>query len=219
MDDPDHKRALLTAVTTEHLALQSTAATTVTEAGARASLYEFSLSSFLVATGFLSESDTALRPFLATVMPGLFLLGISTVVRLLDTGTQNLRCLARIARIRRHYRSLAPEGTELFLPWESGEDDLVEALGMMCVAPTRISQLFSISGMVAALNSLVGGAGVALLVVELLGTERTGLGVVCGAGAALACMAVFARESERRFQKAQRSPELTDAARGARLGT
>jgi hypothetical protein len=81
----------VSALVTEHFVLQSAASNTVSEAGARASLYMIALSSSLVALGFASQSPRALVPFAATVLPAVFLLGLFTVVRLVDTGVENLQ--------------------------------------------------------------------------------------------------------------------------------
>lgn len=106
----------MAALTTEHFALQSTASTTVSESGTRASLYVIALSSSLVAIGFSVGSKRAFVPLLATVLPVVFLLGIFTVVRLVETGVQNLLCLRRIAHIHGYYRGLLPEAPPTLTP-------------------------------------------------------------------------------------------------------
>ena len=86
MDDKERQAAFMSALITEHFVLQAAASATVSEAGARASLYVFSLSSSLVAMGFALPSREVFLPFAITVLPAVFLLGIFTVVRLVDTG-------------------------------------------------------------------------------------------------------------------------------------
>ena len=114
MEDRAREEAFISALTTEHLVLQSAANSTVSDAAARSSLYVLALSSFLVALGFLSQSPDLVVPFVAVVMPGLFLLGVFTIVRLVDTALENNRYLAGIARIRAHYRTLTPDAAEYF---------------------------------------------------------------------------------------------------------
>ena len=114
MDEKARESAFMTALVTEHFVLQSAASTTVSEAGVRASLYVFSLSSTLVALGFTAQSKVVFEPFVSTVIPAVFILGWFTVVRLVDTTVENLRFLRAIARIRHYYRSLAPDGTAFF---------------------------------------------------------------------------------------------------------
>jgi hypothetical protein len=60
--------------------------------GSCATLYVMALSSTLVATGLVPQSHPALGPFLAVVLPTLFVLGLFTIVRLVDSR-RRLQCL------------------------------------------------------------------------------------------------------------------------------
>ena len=114
MDDKERQAAFLTALTTEHFVLQTAASATVSEAAARASLYVLSLSSSLVAMGFASRSQEVFLSFAGAVIPALFLLGLFTIYRLVDTGIENQQYLTGIARIRGYYRTLTPEAAVYF---------------------------------------------------------------------------------------------------------
>ena len=114
MEDADREAAFLAALNNEYFVLQSAASTTVSESGTRASLYVFSLSSTLIALGFVSQSETAFMPFLSVVLPTLFVLGVLTTVRLVDTGIQNVAHLRGMARIRRYWAELTPQASEFF---------------------------------------------------------------------------------------------------------
>src|ERR1051325_6409463 len=115
--------AFMSALVTEHFALQSAPSTTVNEAGSRATLYVAALSSSLIAIGFVAQIPAIFRPFIATVIPAVVVLGVFTIVRLVDTGMQNLIYLSRIAQIRAYYRTLTPEAPRYFPPWGSLERD------------------------------------------------------------------------------------------------
>ena len=112
---PRHSSAL----TTEHFVLQSAISANTSEVGTRASLYLFSLSSSLVALGFASGSPELFVPFVAIVLPALFILGLFTAVRLVDSNLEGTLFLNGIARIREYYRRLGPEAAVHFSP-ESG---------------------------------------------------------------------------------------------------
>jgi hypothetical protein len=227
MDQQAREQAFIAALTTEHFVLQSTASTTVSESGAKASLYVMALSSSLVAVGFSVGSKRAFVPLVATVLPVLFLLGIFTVVRLVETGVQNLLCLRRIAHIHRYYRGLLPEAPAYFAPLGSfgttttstsarssdprgdpdpdragAEEEHRAALAMLAIPRRRdlLTGLFSIAAMVAAINSIVGGAGVALLATKLLGATQELLAVVLGVLAAIGIMAVSLAYQQSRYQ-------------------
>jgi hypothetical protein len=73
----------------------------------------------------------------------------------------------------------------------------------MLAIPRRrdlLTGLFSIAAMVAAINSIVGGAGVALLATKLLGATQELLAVVLGVLAAIGIMAVSLAYQQSRYQ-------------------
>src|SRR5215210_7114045 len=114
MNDKEPSSAFISALTTEHYVLQSALSANTNEVGTRASLYLCSLSSSLVALGFASRSPELFVPFVAIVLPALLILGLFTAVRLVDSNHEALLYLSRIARIRRHYRTLDPAAAEHF---------------------------------------------------------------------------------------------------------
>ena len=169
MADSDPR--LLSALTTEHFVLQSAINATVSEAGARSTLYMMALSSSLVAVGFLAPSSEALMPFLSIVLPTLFMLGVFTVIRLIDTALEAQQYLAGIARVHNRYRALSPEAAQAFAPhlqrWP--ETDHEPSLGL-----GRFMALLGTSAtMIACTNNLLAGAGVALLLAQGFHAERT----------------------------------------------
>jgi hypothetical protein len=218
-DEQPPDQAFISALVTEHFVLQSASSTTVSEAGSRASLYVFSLSSSLVALGFASQSPTVLKALLATILPGIFLLGCFTVVRLVDTTVENNRNLRAIAHIRRYYRTLAPQrsgffpvlGVEDHPAMDSGEgsgEGAKEALAMLGTRPRRTTVLYTMASMVASINSLVLGVGVALLAVELFDAWPRSLGILAGAVVALAYFGVIYRYQVRRYSAAAAADRL-----------
>ena len=215
MDDKERHSAFMSALVTEHYVLQAAASATVSEAAARASLYVYSLSSSLVAMGFAARSPEVFRPFAAAILPAVFVLGIFTIVRLVDTGIENQQALRGIARIRGYYRTLTPEASELFSA-ESGrwpEERTAPPLWSgLCVA-----YLTTAANMVAFTNSVVAGAGVALLFANVLGTDRIGVASALGVVASVVLMALllaYQRQRYRNFQPAAEREETKRAPRG-----
>ncbi len=188
MDDKERQAAFLTALTTEHFVLQTAASATVSEAAARASLYVLSLSSSLVAMGFASHSEEVFLAFAAAVLPALFLLGVFTVYRLVDTGIENQQYLTGIARIRGYYRTLTPEAAVYFSP-ESGRCPEVPAPSLRF--GTLVAYLSTAATMISFINSMVAGAGVALVANHLLGRGGTALALGLGVATTLVLMAAF----------------------------
>jgi hypothetical protein len=204
VDQQAQQAQFMSALVTEHFVLQSAASTTVSESSSRASLYMLALSSSLVGMGFVAQSPNAFVPFVATVLPILFVLGMFTTVRLVETTVENLRFMTGISRIRTYYRGLSPEAAAFFAPWEAragaSGDGLDEALASIGSKRGWLAAFFTLGSMVATINSLVGGAGVALLTVKLAGTSRTGLGVLLGLAATVVSMTVFYLYQRRQFR-------------------
>jgi hypothetical protein len=200
----------LTALTTEHFGLQSMASTTVSEASSRASLYIFSLSTSLVAIGFSAGAD-ALVPLVATMLPVVVVLGVFTIVRLVDTGVQNVQVLASIARIRAYYRTLSPDGATFFPPM--GDDASGAGLAVMGLQRRRLLALFTMASMVSAIDSVVAGVGVALWV-DLAASRSLGIGA--GVVVSSVWTALFFTYQGRRYR--QLDEQTASAANRASAG-
>jgi hypothetical protein len=189
MNEKEPPSAFISALTTEHFVLQGALSGNTSEVGTRASLYLFSLSSTLVALGFASRSPELFTPFVAIVLPALFILGLFTAIRLVDSNLEGIVYLNGIARIRRYYRTLTPEAAEHFSP-ESGRWPENQSWPALHMGPS-MGLITTTASMVAFLNSIVAGVGVAMLVGGLLRERRTLLASLIGAGVALVLMALF----------------------------
>jgi hypothetical protein len=116
MDEPTRQQAFVTALVTEHFVQGSARAATITESNGRAAIYLSAVSSGLVAFGFLAQGTRQLDPFVAAVLPALFILGIFTFVRLVQTSIEAAVLTLQIQRIRGYYRTLVPEAQQFFDP-------------------------------------------------------------------------------------------------------
>ena len=166
----------MSALVTEHFALQSVASSTISESGNRAAIYLSALSSGLVAIGFASSSPRALAALAFSVFPTAFILGYFTIVRLIDTSVQNIVALRRIEVIRRYYASLLPTAPAYFEPDRTAE-------GTRGVRYRGGSILFTMASMIILVNSVLGGATIALfcaLVVKLSIPIAAAIGALAG---------------------------------------
>jgi hypothetical protein len=199
VDDAERRAAFLAALNNHYFVLQSAAGNTITESAARASLYLVSLSISLVALAFVAQSRSVLGPFLAVVLPALFVLGLFTVVRLVDTGVQNAVYLSSMARIRRYYADLAPEAGQFF---GTGGDNPESVLSARAARRGRWNELFTIGSMVAVINSVVGSVGATLLAAYLLGGFDRSAAAALGVGllAGLSLVTAFAVYQHRRYR-------------------
>lgn len=74
----------------------------------------------MVALGVCAQSEPALILFIASVFPCLFLLGLFTVVRLVDISIDHLQARAVIARIHSWYATLSPVAAQKFMTPANG---------------------------------------------------------------------------------------------------
>jgi hypothetical protein len=196
MDEQSQRTALLSALTTEHFVLQTANNSTYAEASARSTLYVMALSSLLVAMGFVAGFTDLLIPFGAIALPTVFVLGVFTVVRLVETALDSMQCLTGIARIRGYYRSLGPEAARHFAP-EHGRWPEVEPPAL------RLGRALAFFGttasMIAVINNVVAGVGIALLTRFLSPSAPPWADAIAGIGAALILTWLFYTYQRWRF--------------------
>src|SRR5215211_3671235 len=194
---PPDPQQLLTALSTEHFTLQGARSETMSESSARASVYVFSVSSALVALGFigqLSEVGDVFNVFALTVLPTLYLLGVVTFVRLVECAAQDFRYGLAINRIRNYYQEVARNRASLFLL--SGHDDAAGVNANMGLPPAGRKPLFAFSSAVIMIDSVVGGTAVAL---GAFLDSSLGVAATAGAVAAIASIAGWLRYADRLF--------------------
>jgi hypothetical protein len=169
----------------------------MSESSARASVYVFSVSSALVALGFIGQSSElgdVFYAFALTVLPTVYLLGAVTFVRLVECGAEDFRYGMAINRIRNYYQQLAGDRADLFML--SGHDDGVGVFANMGIAAENRSPLFAFSTAVAVINGVVGGSTVAIAL-GALADATLGLAAGVGAFAAIVSVVGWVRYADR----------------------
>jgi hypothetical protein len=197
-DAPD-RQELLTALTTEHFTLQGARSQTASESASRASLYILSVSSALVALGFIgSRSAHTFDVFALTVLPTLYVLGVFTFVRVVECGAEDFRYGVAINRIRNYYKQIAGDQARLFLL--SGHDDARGVFANAAVPLEGRRQYFTFATVVAVINSVVGGSAMAIAVGVTAGAS---LGVAAGVGgaAAILSLVLLLRHADRLLER------------------
>jgi hypothetical protein len=200
---PTDRQALLTALTTEHFTLQGARSQTVGESAARSSMYMFSVSSTLIALGFVSqvsEGGEVFQLFALAVLPTLFFLGVFTFVRLVQSSVEDVRYGRAINRIRHYYLELAGEEARYFVM--SGHDDPRGVLSNMSLEAGSRWQLFvGTASAVSVVNSVVGAGGLAILFGVTLDLPLA-VAAVAGIAFLVASVAVHMRYDRRRHVQA-----------------
>jgi hypothetical protein len=213
MDEQSERTALLSALTTEHFVLQTANNSTYSEASARSTLYVMVLSSSLVAMGFVAGSTDLLVPFAAISLPAVFLLGIFTVVRLVESALESMQYLTGIARIRAYYRTLGSEAARHFAPnygrWPEVEPPALRFGSALAFFGTTAS-------MIAVINNVVAGVGMALLTRFLSPSAPSWVNAVAGiAGALILTWLFYAYQRWRFVDYDARAHQRAEGATGA----
>lgn len=191
---PATESAFHSVLAAEQSMLQAVAGSTISEAGTRSLIYLSTLSSGLVAVGFAGGSPALLATLTFTVLPTIFMLGWFTVVRLVDNSVENITVRRRISRIREHFASLHPLGPELIAADHPRN-------GELGIRYSRTSFLFTMASMIAAVNAVLGGALVALVLLTGLGAPTFPAQIV-GAAVGLVLLAATLVYERRRIREA-----------------
>jgi hypothetical protein len=181
----DRAGAFYSALMNEHFVLESARGITVSEASSRATLYLTTLSSSLVAFGFLAQTGYALG-FLMVVIPVIFLLGLFSYERLVEISLEDVAALEAIQRIRAVYASTLP-GAARYFPRPTGPHGPNEMLPIGR-RQSWVGVFFTTATVIAVVNSMVAGAGVAILVVQATSQSTPSILIGLGTAALLAVL-------------------------------
>lgn len=181
----DRAGAFYSALMNEHFVLESARGITVSEASSRAALYLTTLSSSLVAFGFLAQTDYALG-FLMVVIPVIFLLGIFSYERLVEISLEDVAALEAIQRIRAVYATTLP-GAAKYFPRPTGPHGPNEMLPIGR-RQSWVGVFFTTATVIAVVNSMVAGAGVAIIVVQSTSLPTPSILIGLGTAALLAVL-------------------------------
>jgi hypothetical protein len=176
--EPPDRQELLTALTTEHFTLQGARSQTASESASRASLYILSVSSASVALGFIGQASqigTAFYVFALTVLPTLYVLGVSTFVRVVECAPRTSATASQsTGSATATSRSPATKRSSSCSPGTTTDEGCSRTLRCR---PRGASSIFTFATVVAVINSVVGGSAIALGAIA-----DTSLGVAAGVG-------------------------------------
>src|SRR5919198_5813186 len=168
MEQQAREQAFISALTTEQFVLQAARSANVGEMTGRGTIYMGAMSSSVIALGFLAQVVRRLDPFVAAVLPAVFLLGEFTFAALVRNTLENLVLLRQMQRIRGYYRTLVPEA-EQFFGQAVEQERFSAAMATVGLRARPAGMLFTGASVVAAINSVVGGVGLALLAAKVAG--------------------------------------------------
>jgi hypothetical protein len=131
------------------------------------------------------------------VLPIVFVLGIFTWERLVQTALENIIAVAAIQRIRRYYATLLP-GADHFFPQPTDRTAVHELLDIG-IRSSRVAVVFTTSSAILTVNCIVAGTGIALALREA--GLVTPASIVLGVLAGLVLFIALASYQLRRFRR------------------
>jgi len=144
-------------LTTEHSTLQGARSTTASERNGRISILLGTVSSGLIALGFIGRDARQTFVLFGLILFTLpFVLEFFTFERVLQSSIEDITYARGINRIRHFYLGLVPEMADYFVL--SSNDGVAGALHTFGVRQTRWQLLFTAAGMVSVINSVIAGA-------------------------------------------------------------
>ena len=200
--DPLARQLAVSALTTEHFNLQSARMGTITEANGRATLYLSTLSSAVIAIAFVGQANQLGDPFYLfalVVLPPVFLLGVFSFLRLVQTSIEDIVYAVGSFRIRQFFLGLDPAAAPFFPPTDPRGMTKLERIGVVSTGPLQM--LLTAASMVACINAIVGGVAVALALRSLL-EASVPVSAVVGTLVGLGLAALFFAYQVRRFRRA-----------------
>ena len=142
---------------------------TVADANGRCTLFIGAVSGALIAiafTGQVSRMGTAFFAFSLVLLPSLFLMGLITFERVLQSAIEDLTYARGIMRIRHLYLEYAPQLRPSFML--AADDESRRPTLKVGLHPSWWQVFLTTAGMIAAINSVLVGVFVGLLLSVLL---------------------------------------------------
>lgn len=155
-------------LTTEHFTLQGARNATITEANGRLGHYISAVGSSVVALAFVANVSGLGLVFFAfslVVFPIMIILGIVTLIRTIQIGSDFTRLTQAINRIRHYYVEAAPEA-EPYLSFPHF-DDPESVQQTMMPFHSLLQGLASTPGPIILINSVLSGAFAGILAVAI----------------------------------------------------
>jgi hypothetical protein len=197
-DQGDRRAAFEAALGSEYFALQGIRASSIGEAGTRASLFFTTLTGTVLALGFLAGTTDAVAPVAYAAVPIVVLLGLLSYFRLVEISIEDVQALQAIQRIRGYFSGLVPEAGDFFPA--PGSRQAIDQLLDTGVHRSRWRATLTIASTVGAVEALVTGAAVAFAI----GDASVPTAVAAGVGIMVAVAVGYGlfRYQEHRFMAA-----------------
>ena len=171
-------------LSTEHWSLLASRSLAWNESFSRAAMFLATVTGSIVALALVaqvSEFGQSFRLFALVILPVVLFIGVGTVLRIGESNYHDAMCVVGMNRIRAGYLELAPDLERFFV---TGTHDDVRGITKTMAIDTRrpllVHMLAATPMMIATLNSILLGAIVGLVAIQLGASNPAALGVVAG---------------------------------------
>ncbi len=200
--DPLARQLALSALTTEQFDLQTARMGTIAEANGRSTLYLGTLSSTVIAIAFVGQANQlgdGFYLFALLLLPPVFLLGLFSFLRLVQTSIEDMVYALGSFRIRQYFLGLDPAAVPFFPPTDPPGMTKLERIGVVVTGPLQM--LLTAASMIGCINAIVSGVAVGLAVRSLVDASVP-VAAATGAAVAVGLAALCFAYQVRRFRRA-----------------
>jgi hypothetical protein len=194
------QQSILAFMTTEHFTLQTARAAANAEISSRLQLFVTSLSGTIVTLALaaqLSGLGPVFHTFALILLPTLYLLGVMTLLRILQASNEWRIYGQGMARIRHYFVELSPQiSPYLVMP---STDDPWANLSAVGIRTAWWQGLLTAGALIVGLDSIVGGSLIGLLVKIV--TPGAGIPLVCGVVGFVVSLVVLYEAQRRMFRR------------------
>jgi hypothetical protein len=168
-------------LSTEHWSLLASRSLAWNEAFSRAGMFLSTVAGAIVALALVAQASDfgeEFRQFALVILPVVLFVGIGTVLRMGEANYHDAVCIAGMNRIRAGYLEFAPELARFFVMGTN--DDERGIAKTMAVDPQRSPAFHMVASapmMISTLNSILFGAIVSLLAIQLGVTDLGALAI------------------------------------------
>lgn len=154
----EEKQKALSFLMTEHTTLQAARSNTIFDSSGRTTLYLNTVSSSVVALAFIGQISKIGMPFFVfalLLLPALFIIGLFTFMRVLQSGVEDYLYARGMNRIRHYFLETAPHAKDYLIL--SAHDDGIGTMRNMGIKSSPIQLMLTTASMVSFVNSILLG--------------------------------------------------------------
>jgi hypothetical protein len=192
-------------LSTEHWSLLASRSLAWNESFSRAGMFLSTVAGAIVALALVAQASDfgqGFRLFALVVLPVVLFIGVGTVFRMAESNYHDALCVVGMNRVRAGYLELAPDLERFFVMGvHDDKAGIAKTMGIAPYVPSLVHMVAATPMMISTLNSILLGAIVGLLAIQLGTSNLAALGI-----AAVAFIAGWGLHASFTRRAAGRSP-------------